>query len=205
MRRTLSACLYQFHALSDRNAPPAAVQKSVASWALGSGTGQEFGSATVYDYATNLCFAPLRLRGGGGAAAAKAGSDSVLAWCPDDTGGTITQLGHPLHLPAVHRLFPLSHTPETEEEEAAAAAAEESSVVDGSGAAKAGVVAVLASGGAALCSGAEVVAEAEAAAGRQTLAAALQGSRLVVVASEPRGAAFATVYSVEVRLAGCVA
>ena len=73
-------------------------------------------------------------------------------------------------------------------------------MVDGSGTAKAGVLAVLASGGAALCSGAEVVAEAEAAAGQQTVATALQGNRLVVVASEPRGAAYATVYAVEVRL-----
>lgn len=170
----------------------------MASWALGSGTGQEFSSAAVYDYATNLCFAPLRARGTG-AAAGRAGQDTVLAWCPDDTGGTITQLAHPLNLPAVHRVFPLSHTPEGEEEEAAAAAEEDSGVVDGSGAAKAGAVAVLASGAAALCSGGEVVAEAEAAAGRQTVAAALQGSRLVVISSEPRGAAFATVYSVEVR------
>lgn len=174
----------------------------MASWALG-GADQEFSSAAIYDYASNQCFAPVRPRGAG--AAAKSGT--VLAWCPDDSGGTITQLAKPLHLPALHRLFPLSRTPEGEAEEAAAAAAEEAAAaeVDGSGQAKAGAVAVYAAGGAALCSSTEVVTDAEEAPGQHTLAASYQGSRLVVVATEARtGGASTAVYCVEVGAGSAV-
>lgn len=170
------------------------------SWALGS-TDQEFSGPAVYDYASNLCFAPLRPRGAGPGGK----SGSVLAWSADESAGTITQLAHPLHLPALHRLFPLSRTPQGEAEEAAAAEAEERAAaeVDGSGQRRAGAVAVLAAGGAALCSGAEVVAEAEDARGQHTLAAAYTAGRLVQVVSEPRsGAVSVAVYRTLVRPCG---
>lgn len=174
-------------------------QKPVAAWALGA-TEQEFSSAAVYDYATNVCYAPVRQRGT--ASAGKTGG-SVLAWSADATGGSITQLARSMHLPALHALFPVSHTPEGEEEEAAAAEAEEKAEaeqVDGSGAAVPGAVAVFAAGGAALCSGTEVVAEAEEARVVHTVAAAYQRGVLVAVHAEPRagGAASATVYRVQV-------
>ncbi|KAL4422703.1 hypothetical protein ABPG75_008900 [Micractinium tetrahymenae] len=161
-------------------------QKPVASWALG-GTDQEFSSGAVYDYDTNLLFAPLRPRGSGGK------SGSVLAWSADDTVGTITTLARPMHLPSLHTVFSLSRAPEGEEEEAAAAAAEEAdaAAVDGSGAARAGAVAVFASGGAALCGGGEVVAEVEEARGQHTVAAAFQPAPYQAPAAAAAGAAAA--------------
>lgn len=142
----------------------------MASWALG-GADKEFSSGAVYDYDTNLLFAPLRPRDTSGG---KTGS--VLAWSADDTVGTIIGLARPLHLPPLHAVFPLSGAPEGEEAEAAAAAAEEAeaAAIDGSGTARAGAIAVFASGGAALCSSGEVVAEAEESRGQHTVAAAFQ-------------------------------
>lgn len=186
-------------------------QKPVASWALG-GADQEFSSGAVYDYDTNLLFAPLRPRGTSGGK-----SGSVLAWSADDTVGTITGLAKPMRLPPLHAVFPLSGAPEGEEAEAAAAAAEEAeaAAIDGSGAARAGAVAVFASGGAALCGGGEVVAEVEDARGQHTVAAAFQPApfqaagaaaaqqqarrqgTLVLVHSEPRtGTVAASAYHV---------
>lgn len=149
---------------------PCCSQKPVASWALG-GADQEFSSGAVYDYDTNLLFAPLRQRGTSGGK-----SGSVLEWSADDTVGTITGLARPMHLPPLHAVFPLSGASEGEEAEAAAAAAEEAeaAAIDGSGAARAGAVAVFASGGAALCGCGEVVAEVEEARGQHTVAAAFQ-------------------------------
>jgi hypothetical protein len=183
----------------------------VLAWPLGA-LEQEFSGAAVYDYASNLCFAPVRPRAA--AAGGKSGS-SVLAWSADATGGSITQLGHAIHLPALHALFPVSHTPEGEDEEEAAAAAEQSQAdvggaaqqVDGSGQALPGAVAVLASGAVMLCSGSEVLAESEEREDQQAVAASCQAGVLVVVTAEQKagGAAFATVYKVQVCcfLAGC--
>ncbi|KAL4448963.1 hypothetical protein ABPG77_007680 [Micractinium sp. CCAP 211/92] len=188
-------------------------QKPVASWALG-GADQEFSSGAVYDYDTNLLFAPLRQRGTSGGK-----SGSVLEWSADDTVGTITGLARPMHLPPLHAVFPLSGAPEGEEAQAAAAAAEEAeaAAIDGSGAARAGAVAVFASGGAALCGCGEVVAEVEEACGQHTVAAAFQPApfqaagegtatsqqqarrqgTLVLVHSDPRsGAVAASAYHV---------
>ena len=163
------------------------------SWALG-GAEQDFAAPAVYDYDTNLCFAPVRPRGGGGGKSG--GSNSVLAWDADNTVGTITTLAHPLHLPPLHRVFPLSGAPEGEAAEAAAAAAEQASAVDGSGARRGGVLAVLASGGAMVCSGDEVVAEVDEARGQHTVAASYQPGSLVVVSAGKSGAASASIYSV---------
>ena len=129
------------------------------------------------------------------------GSGSVLTWSADDTAGSITQLAHPLHLPALHSLFPVSHTPEGEAEEAAAAAAEERAAaeVDGSGERRGGALAVLAGGGLALCSSGEVVAEAEEARGQHTVAAAYQQGVLVLLTSDARsGAVSSTLCRVQV-------
>jgi hypothetical protein len=175
--------------------PSSPLQKPVASWALG-GTEQDFSSAAVYDYASNQCYAPVRPRGKSGG-----GSGSVLTWSADDTAGSITQLAHPLHLPALHSLFPVSHTPEGEAEEAAAAAAEERAAaeVDGSGERRGGALAVLAGGGLALCSSGEVVAEAEEARGQHTVAAAYQQGVLVLLTSDARsGAVSSTLCRVQV-------
>ncbi|KAI3430425.1 hypothetical protein D9Q98_005020 [Chlorella vulgaris] len=168
----------------------------VLAWALGS-TDQDFSSAAIYDYATNLCFAAVRPR----AAASASGKSSVLAWSADASNGTIAKLSQAIHLPDLHALFPVSHTPEGEEEEAAAAAAEDKmdAEVDGSGNALPGVLAVFAAGGAALCSGTDVVAEAEGGPGQHTVAACYQRNVLVTVHSDSRGsgAVSATVYRVQ--------
>lgn len=179
---------------------PSPLQKPVLSWALG-GADQEFAGPAVYDYASNLCFAAVVPRGGGGGGKA-ATSTSLLAWGADEHGGTITQLSHALHLPPLHSLLPLTAAPQGEAEEAAAAEAEERAgmEVDGSGQARGGALAVLASGGVALCSGTQVVAEAEEARGQHTVAAAYAGGRLVQVVAEPRGGGVsAAVYRVQDR------
>lgn len=167
---------------------PLGLQKPVLSWALGT-SDQEFSGATVYDYASNLCFAPVALRGG----ATDRGS-TLLAWSADDSSGTLVQLSKPIRLPQLHALFPLTTTPETEEEAAAAAAKDErdEAEVDGSGVAQPGALAVLAGGGVALCGASDVVAEAEAGTGQQMVAASYRAGALVTLCTLQRGAATLT-------------